>query len=66
MRTELQQSTAPPLPMPQLPALEFELPPALEASEPPEARGLARDDVRLMVSHYRNDRTLTFDRLATT
>ena len=56
MRTELQQSTAPPLPMPQLPALEFELPPALEASEPPEARGLARDDVRLMVSHYRNDR----------
>ena len=28
----------------------FELPPALEASEPPEARGLARDDVRLMVA----------------
>lgn len=44
--------------MPQLPSLEFELPPALEASEPPEARGLARDDVRLMVSHYQDDRVL--------
>lgn len=42
--------------MPQLPALDFELPPDLEASEPPEARGLARDDVRLMVSHYNDDR----------
>ncbi|HLI61674.1 MAG TPA: S-adenosylmethionine:tRNA ribosyltransferase-isomerase [Solirubrobacteraceae bacterium] len=31
-------------------ALAFELAPALEASEPPEARGLARDDVRLMVA----------------
>jgi S-adenosylmethionine:tRNA ribosyltransferase-isomerase len=28
----------------------FELPAALEAHEPPEARGLARDDVRLMVT----------------
>ena len=28
----------------------FELPPALEAAEPPEARGLARDAVRLMVA----------------
>jgi len=27
----------------------FELPPSLEASEPPEARGLARDEVRLMI-----------------
>jgi S-adenosylmethionine:tRNA ribosyltransferase-isomerase len=27
----------------------------LEATEPPEARGLARDDVRLMVSHLRDD-----------
>lgn len=35
--------------------LNFELPPALEAGEPPEARGLARDQVRLMVSHYSND-----------
>jgi S-adenosylmethionine:tRNA ribosyltransferase-isomerase len=31
-------------------ALSFELAPALEASAPPEARGLARDDVRLMVA----------------
>jgi len=31
-------------------ALAFELAPALEASEPPEARGVARDDVRLMVA----------------
>jgi S-adenosylmethionine:tRNA ribosyltransferase-isomerase len=30
--------------------LDFELPPGLEAHEPPEARGLARDDVRLLVS----------------
>ena len=30
-------------------ALAFELTPAFEASEPPEARGLARDEVRLMV-----------------
>jgi len=28
----------------------FTLPPHLEASEPPEARGLRRDDVRLLVS----------------
>ncbi len=34
--------------------LDFTLPPELEASQPPEARGLARDDVRLMVS-YRSD-----------
>lgn len=39
-------------------ALPFELPPELEASEPPEARGLARDEVRLMVSHYSDDRVL--------
>ncbi len=35
-------------------ALAFELPPELEAHDPPEARGLARDDVRLMVA-YRSD-----------
>jgi S-adenosylmethionine:tRNA ribosyltransferase-isomerase len=29
----------------------FELPASLEASEPPEARGLARDEVRMLVSH---------------
>jgi S-adenosylmethionine:tRNA ribosyltransferase-isomerase len=32
--------------------LDFKLPPELEASEPPEGRGLARDQVRLMVSSY--------------
>lgn len=35
--------------------LSFELPVSLEAGEPPEARGLARDKVRLMVSHYTDD-----------
>ena len=41
-----------------VPASEFEfsLPPELEAGEPPEARGLRRDQVRLMVSNYSNDR----------
>src|SRR5207248_6603329 len=38
--------------------LNFVLPASLEAGEPPEARGLARDDVRLMVSHYSDDRVL--------
>jgi len=33
-----------------LTALAFDLPRALEAHEPPEARGLARDEVRLMVA----------------
>jgi S-adenosylmethionine:tRNA ribosyltransferase-isomerase len=37
-------------------ALAFELPRALEATEPPEARGLARDAVRLMVAEPREDR----------
>jgi S-adenosylmethionine:tRNA ribosyltransferase-isomerase len=36
-------------------ALDFRLPPELEASEPPEARGLARDEVRLLVSYCRDD-----------
>src|SRR5712672_1499189 len=40
--------------MSDLTPLDFTLPPALEASEPPEARGLARDEVRLLVS-YRSD-----------
>lgn len=34
---------------------EFSLPPELEAGEPPEARGLQRDQVRLMVSNYSDD-----------
>ncbi len=35
---------------------DFELPSELEAGEPPEARGLARDDVRLLVSYRSDDR----------
>ena len=38
-----------------LSAIQFSLPPELEASAPPEARGLRRDQVRLMVSHYSTD-----------
>jgi S-adenosylmethionine:tRNA ribosyltransferase-isomerase len=38
-------------------ALAFELPPRLEAGEPPEARGLRRDDVRLLVAR-RDDGTI--------
>ncbi len=49
------------------PRLAFHLPPALEAHEPPEARGLPRDGVRLMVA--RTDRShvvhSTFARLPT-
>src|SRR5437764_196365 len=47
-------------------ALDFELPPDLEATEPPEARGLARDEVRLMVSDASTDRIehTTFRRIA--
>src|SRR5215204_3907054 len=36
--------------------LHFDLPAELEAGEPPEARGLARDEVSLMVSYLDNDR----------
>jgi S-adenosylmethionine:tRNA ribosyltransferase-isomerase len=38
------------------PLLEFRLLPELEAHEPPEARGLTRDGVRLLVSYLRADR----------
>src|SRR5215208_2269824 len=41
-----------------LPLLDFDLPRELEASEPPEARGLARDEVRLMVSYRDDDRVV--------
>jgi S-adenosylmethionine:tRNA ribosyltransferase-isomerase len=41
--------------IPSLDAFDFELPAALAASEPPEARGLARDQVRLMVSYTLHD-----------
>src|SRR5579859_6171313 len=37
-------------------SLDFQLPAELEAHEPPEARGLARDQVRLLVSHLVDDR----------
>ncbi len=37
--------------LPDLPLLNFTLPSKLEAGEPPEARGLSRDEVRLMVSY---------------
>jgi S-adenosylmethionine:tRNA ribosyltransferase-isomerase len=37
-----------------LSSLDFDLPPELEASTPPEARGFERDEVRLLVS-YRGD-----------
>jgi S-adenosylmethionine:tRNA ribosyltransferase-isomerase len=37
------------------PGLDFQLPDELTAHEPPEARGLARDAVRLMVSHVKDD-----------
>jgi S-adenosylmethionine:tRNA ribosyltransferase-isomerase len=42
--------------VPGLTSLDFVLPPELEAGEPPEARGLTRDEVRLMVSHRADDR----------
>ncbi|HEX6033141.1 MAG TPA: S-adenosylmethionine:tRNA ribosyltransferase-isomerase [Anaerolineales bacterium] len=40
---------------PPLSLIEFSLPSELEASAPPEARGLRRDQVRLMVSSYFSD-----------
>src|SRR5262249_31289289 len=39
-------------------ALNFTLPTELEASEPPEARGLTRDGVRLMVSYRADNRII--------
>jgi S-adenosylmethionine:tRNA ribosyltransferase-isomerase len=41
--------------------LRFEVPPQLEATEPPEARGLNRDEVRLMIA-YRHDGRLVHAR----
>lgn len=38
--------------------LEFVLPPELEAGEPPEARGLARDEIRLMISYCSGNRVV--------
>ncbi len=44
-------------------ALAFELRPALEAHEPPEARGLARDEVRLLVAR-RGDSLISHHRFS--
>ncbi len=38
--------------------LDFDLPRELEAGEPPEARGLRRDEVRLIVSYRDDDRVV--------
>ncbi|MBI1280988.1 MAG: S-adenosylmethionine:tRNA ribosyltransferase-isomerase [Anaerolineaceae bacterium] len=38
--------------------LDFELPPELEATVPPEARGLTRDSVKLMVSYPADNRVI--------
>jgi len=38
--------------------LDFELPAELEAGEPPEARSLDRDEVRLMVSYKGDDQII--------
>ena len=48
-----------------LPSLDFNLPPALEAGQPPELRGLRRDQVRMLVSHRRSQALehSRFDRL---
>ena len=45
--------------------LDFVLPEELEANEPPEGRGLARDQVRLLVSYRADDRIIhtRFDEL---
>ena len=40
--------------IPELRPLDFNLPKELEAGAPPEARGLCRDQVRLMVTHRIN------------
>ncbi|HEV8354767.1 MAG TPA: S-adenosylmethionine:tRNA ribosyltransferase-isomerase, partial [bacterium] len=37
------------------PVIEFTVPLELEAHEPPEARGIARDGVRLLVSSRQSD-----------
>ncbi len=41
-----------------LDTLDFVLPPELEATVPPEARGLTRDSVKLMVSYPADDRVM--------
>ena len=41
--------------------LDFRLPTELEAGEPPEARGLSRDQVRLMVSYRSTNEIVNTD-----
>jgi S-adenosylmethionine:tRNA ribosyltransferase-isomerase len=50
-------NTMPDFPVAHVP-LHFDLPSDLEAGEPPEARGLTRDEVRLMVSYLGDDRVV--------
>ncbi len=44
------------LSLPQNKSIHFELPKDLECSSPTEERGIKRDDVRLLISHYQDDR----------
>jgi S-adenosylmethionine:tRNA ribosyltransferase-isomerase len=44
--------------IPEIGGLDFRLPQELEAGEPPEARGLARDQVRLMVTYCSDNRVI--------
>jgi S-adenosylmethionine:tRNA ribosyltransferase-isomerase len=44
--------------LPGIPLLNFTLPSTLEAGEPPEVRGLERDEVRLMVSYIATNRVV--------
>ncbi len=46
---------------PEIETLDFRLPAELEAGEPPEARGLSRDQVRLMVSYRSTDKIVHTD-----
>ena len=52
--------------IPALDSLDFQLPQELEAGEPPEARGLTRDQVRLLVSYRSDNRIINsqFNRLS--
>jgi S-adenosylmethionine:tRNA ribosyltransferase-isomerase len=50
--------TLQPVPNQSADGLDFVLPYDLEAAEPPEERGLARDEVRLLVSYKEDDRVV--------
>ncbi len=55
----LDQNEAPASVPPPAGLLDFDLPAELEASVPPEARGLARDEVRLLVSYLTGHRIVS-------